>query len=241
MPLLSQFSISKIEKSEFKYLGMRLKQTADLAVSLSQDTKSIKDLPQGVNSLTEEEKQSALKSLVGQLLYLDLTQPDLAFLILDLSRSSSNTLDKRLRVARALLKKVREPAKSIIYHDTCRSSIDLRCYVDASYNQSTESGIKFNVRGSISGLMCHNDRFSPVQWKTAEIKRRISSVKLAELELDYGAGQLCYLKELYRHFSTKPITLTLLTDSQTTIDSLRSVRTILDRMNQHLLDNVKKC
>ena len=39
----------------------------------------------------------------------------------------------------------------------------------------------------------------------------------------------------------KPITLTLLTDSQTTIDSLRSVRPILDRMNQHLLDNVKKC
>ena len=50
-----------------------------------------------------------------------------------------------------------------------------------------------------------------------------------------------YLKERYGHFYTKPITLTLLTDSQTTIDSLRSVRPILDRMNQHLLDNVKKC
>ena len=49
------------------------------------------------------------------------------------------------------------------------------------------------------------------------------------------------MKELYGHFSTKPITLTLLTDSQTTIDSLRSVRPIVDRMNQHLLDNVKKC
>ena len=114
--------------------------------------------------------------------------------------------------------------------------------MDASYNQLTESGIKFNVRGSISGLMCRNDTFSPVQWKTAEIKRKISSVKSAELfALDYGTGQLCYLKELYGHFLTKPITLTLLTDSQTTIDSLRSVWPILDRMNQHLLDNVKKC
>ena len=123
---------------------------------------------------------------------------DLAFLISDLSWSSSKTSDERLRVARALLKKVREPAKSIIYHYTRRSSIYLWCYVDASYDQSTESGIKFNVRGSISGLMCHNDTFSPVQWKTAEIKRRISSVKSVELfALDYGAGQLCYLKELY--------------------------------------------
>ena len=32
-----------------------------------------------------------------------------------------------------------------------------------------------------------------------------------------------------------------MTDSQTTIDSLRSVWPISDRMNQHLLDNVKKC
>ena len=32
-----------------------------------------------------------------------------------------------------------------------------------------------------------------------------------------------------------------MTDSQTTIDSLRSVRPIIDKRNQHLLDNVKKC
>ena len=183
-----------------------------------------------------------MKSLVGQLLYLDLTRPDLTFFISDLPRSSSKTLDERLCVARAQLGKVREPAKSIIYCNTCKSAIDLCCYVDASYNQSTDSGIKFNVRGSISWLMCHYDTFSSVQWKTAEIKRNLSSVKSAELfALDYSAGQLCYLKELYGHFLTKSITLTLLTDSRTTIDSLRSVRPILDRMNQHLLDNIKKC
>ena len=39
----------------------------------------------------------------------------------------------------------------------------------------------------------------------------------------------------------KPIRLTLMTDSQTTLDSLRSVRPIIDKMNQHLLDNVKEC
>ena len=41
-----------------------------------------------------------------------------------------------------------------------------------------------------------------IHWKTSEIKRKLS-VKSAELfALDYGAGQLCYLKELYGHFST---------------------------------------
>ena len=125
VPLLRQLSISKIEQKEFKFLGMRLKQTANFAVSLSQDTK---DLPQGVDSFTEEKKQSVLKSLVGQLLYLDLTRPELAFLILDLSHSSSKTLDERLRVASALLRE-REPAKSIIWTEIKRSTLDLRCYL----------------------------------------------------------------------------------------------------------------
>ena len=47
VPLLSQFSISKLEQFSFKFLGMHVKQTADFAVSLRQDTKSIKDLPPG--------------------------------------------------------------------------------------------------------------------------------------------------------------------------------------------------
>ena len=49
------------------------------------------------------------------------------------------------------------------------------------------------------------------------------------------------LAETLGHLSSKPIQMTLLTDSQMTIDSLRSVRTIINRMNQHLLDNVRKC
>ena len=50
--------------------------------------------------------------------------------------------------------------------------------------------------------------------------------------LNYGAPQLCYLAETLGHLSSKPIQMTLLTDSQTTIDSLQSVWPIIDRMNQ---------
>ena len=74
--------------------------------------------------LEEEEKQGILKSLIGQLLYLDLTRPDLTFLISDLARSSSKTSDERLHVARALLRQVRVPAKSIVYRPTGKSTID---------------------------------------------------------------------------------------------------------------------
>ena len=73
VPLLGQFSISKLEQSSFKFLGMHIKQTDDFSVHIKQDTKSIKSLPPGADFLKEEEKQGILKSLVGQLLYLELT------------------------------------------------------------------------------------------------------------------------------------------------------------------------
>ena len=58
VPILSQFSISKIEKKGFKFLGMRLTQSDDLSVSVSQDTKSIKELLVEVDSFSEEEKRA---------------------------------------------------------------------------------------------------------------------------------------------------------------------------------------
>ena len=72
-------------KKDFKFLGMRLTSSDYFSVNITQDTNSIKELTQGVDSFSEEKKRSFLKSLVGQLLYLDLTQPDLAFMISDLS------------------------------------------------------------------------------------------------------------------------------------------------------------
>jgi hypothetical protein len=56
VPLLGQFSISKLEQSSFKFLGMHIKQTDDFSVHISQDTKSIQNLPTGADSLKEEEK-----------------------------------------------------------------------------------------------------------------------------------------------------------------------------------------
>ena len=73
VPLLSQFSISKIEKKDFKFLGMRLNQSDDFLLDISQGTKSIKELPQGTDSFLEEKKMSFLKSQVVTLLRPDTT------------------------------------------------------------------------------------------------------------------------------------------------------------------------
>ena len=52
---------------------MHIKQTDDFYGLIKQDMKSIKSLLLGADFLKEEEKQGIMKSLVGQMLYLDLT------------------------------------------------------------------------------------------------------------------------------------------------------------------------
>ena len=42
---LGQFSISKLEQSSFKFLGMHIKQADDFSVHIKEDTKLIKSLP----------------------------------------------------------------------------------------------------------------------------------------------------------------------------------------------------
>ena len=51
---------------------MKLTQSDDFSLSITQDAKSIKELPVGVDSFSEQKKKSLLKSLVSQLLYLTL-------------------------------------------------------------------------------------------------------------------------------------------------------------------------
>ena len=104
---------------------MRIVQSLDFSMSISQDSKAIKDLPAGAGSLTEEKKVGLLKQLEGQMLYLNLTRPDLTYMISDLSSSSFKTPDERLMVARALLKRVREPVKSNVYTSSNTEKLDL--------------------------------------------------------------------------------------------------------------------
>ena len=72
VPLLSQFSISKLEQSSFKFLGMHIKLTDDFSVHIRQDTKSIKrpDLtflisdPPRSTSKTSDERLRVARALV---------------------------------------------------------------------------------------------------------------------------------------------------------------------------------
>ena len=131
-PMLSQFCISKVERGAFNFL--KIAQSLDFFVSLSQDTKAFKVLQSCGRILDGKESRN---NKTGQFLYLDLTRPDLKYMVSELSRSSSKTPDVRLVVARALLKRVKEPIKSITYSSSNMKKLDLVCSVDASYNQNT--------------------------------------------------------------------------------------------------------
>ena len=65
---------------------MKIVQTVDFSMSLSQDTKTIKDLPAVVGSLMVKKKVELLRQLVGLTTRSVLYSLDLTYMISDLSR-----------------------------------------------------------------------------------------------------------------------------------------------------------
>ena len=59
--------------------------------------------------------------------------------------------------------------------------------------------------------------------------------------IQFNTSHLYSMAELLKRLSSKTTRLAIKNDSQMTLDSFRSVRTISDRMTQHLLDNICEC
>ena len=76
-PLLSQFCICKVEKKAIKFFGMSIVQAQDFTMSVSQDTKSTKDLPAMVLVRREEGRTTKTISRSVALFRSDATQSDI--------------------------------------------------------------------------------------------------------------------------------------------------------------------
>ena len=130
-------------------------------------------------------------------------------MITSLSRSSVNTPNECITVARALLKRIREPNKELTYRKLGTQELDLVFFVDASISHNTVPWVRFNILGSIIGLRGQDNRFFLIQWKSAKIHRKYGSIILAELfKLDFGTLQLCCLAQLLKNISFKQVRLT---------------------------------
>ena len=243
-PLMETFNISKTDYDTFVFCGMTLRQNSDMSITVSQRdySQTIENLPD-YSKMSETEKVTLLKSVAGQVLYLNLTRPDLMFDSSEILRVGKST-DERLKLAEKLLKKVKNGTGNIIFRKLGPiEDLELVVHSDASFNNIKYG--KMSTAGSVILLKGKSGNCAPIHWMSRPIIRVTRSTMAAEaraleLAIDYAILYSRQLKEIYNGVrTTNGIKVTAFTDSQTLLDAIVSSRQVEDKTLVHLIYGIK--
>ena len=83
----------------------------------TQYIEELEDVPAGMeDNMSEDKLKAFLRQVVGKLLYLNLSRPDLAFKVNSLAKVSSSTdLKEKVKEARSLIKEIKSTQLEIKY------------------------------------------------------------------------------------------------------------------------------
>jgi hypothetical protein len=197
-------------------------------------------------------KKTILRGVVGKLLYLNLTRPDLSFRTNILSRIPAGTdLDEKIKEARDLVDIARRYPLEIKYGKIgSLEQLSLEVYADASFG-GVEKGIR-STEGFIIFLRGNDSRCSPVAWRSRVISRVCRSAKTAEtialedaIDMAIGLGrQIVQIQTGL--IQDKPVPIRAYTDSKSLIESLKSTKQVdeeptrlnIARLKDHLRHNL---
>ena len=244
-PLTQFFNISKSDSDAFVFCGMKISQASDLSITVSQNdyADTIEDVPD-YSEMSEAGKNTLLKSIAGQVLYLSWTRPDIVFDASDLLRVGRTT-NERLKLAEKLLKKVHNGNSEVKFKKLGHLS-DLELYVhsDASYN-NLKNG-KVSTAGYVILLKSRSTGHCvPISWSSKPIIRVTRSTMSAEARAleaaaDHAVFYARQIKELYTGRRTNlGISVSCFIDSKTLHDALVSTRQIEERSLVHLIYGLK--
>jgi len=113
-----RFKVSKDQLDKFVYTGMSIRTDDKSRILLNQNqySEELEDVSKEAEKATEEKKKTILRGVVGKLLYLNLTRPDLSFRTNILSRIPAGTdLDEKIKEARELIEVARKYPLEIKY------------------------------------------------------------------------------------------------------------------------------
>jgi len=259
MQIKERFRVSKDQIDKFVYTGMSVRSDDKLRIHLNQNqySEELTEVHKDAEKDTEEKKKTTLRGVVGKLLYLNLTRPDLSFRTNILSRIPAGTnLDEKIKEARELVEEARRTPLEITYGQIgSLENLSLEVYADASFG-GVEKGIR-STEGFIILLRGDDSRCAPIAWRSRVISRVCRSVKTAEtialedaLDMAIGIGR--QVVQIQTGITQDiPIPIRAYTDSNSLVESLKSTKQvdegptrlniarIKDHLKQQLVTEIK--
>lgn len=240
--LENTFKISKRELSSFKYTGIDVNKLESGDIILNQ--KDYKDTLKEIEIEKDDNKRPLTKQeyklfrgACGKLSWLsEQTHPDLAYDVVTLTGFNKNATVQNLKDINKVIRKILQHDQDIRYSRVGSfENLKILTMSDAAHLKQ-ENKTK-GVAGRFVFLSnLEEKKVVPVEWKSKTIEQVCKLAKAAETQsLDKAVENSIYVARCFSEiYSGKPgesqIPVEIVTDSKPTIDSIKSIKQIEDKL-----------
>ena len=232
------FKISNEEQSNYRYIGVNVRQEGDMTIKIDQKDycKDLKEIPiqtsrklQANSTLTEEEK-AQLKSTAGKIQWAtSQTRPEMAYHTCQVSNSGKNPCVKLLNDANKTVRKLKLESTELTYPPLGNTQkLTVVVYADGSHASLPSGG---SQGGCIVFLVGDNGNAAPIAWRSKRIDRVTKSPLATEISAvadgsDVGFLVASMVKEIFE-LREVPV-IQVRTDSKSLRDHLGTDKVIKD-------------
>ncbi|XP_064085415.1 uncharacterized protein LOC135200740 [Macrobrachium nipponense] len=246
--LMKNFTISKVESSEFRFTGIDIVKTREgIEVSMEDYAQSIEEIKEirkiGNDEPLTKTEYKVFRKYAGKIQWLaENVRPDLAIVGLNMSMKNKDATIGDLKRVNKIVKKIKSRESKIKFGKIGKKE-DLKIYGlgDASYRCDSKS-----IGGNLI-LMGNKktDIVAPIYWKTKTIKQVCHSAKDAETRnLTKLVDDSVYLAKSVEQlmFGEKggKIPVKLFTDSRPTLESIASSKQVERKLLRNAVADLKE-